>query len=88
MVPRLKRPPPHLSPLLPPVQATCEQLAGALAEVDEAGMRAKVQRASQERDEAHAECNRWGLVLVGGWLGGKVDATCQQQAPSRQHVGQ
>ncbi|PSC74142.1 structural maintenance of chromosomes 2-1-like [Micractinium conductrix] len=44
-------------------QATCEQLAGALAEVDEAGMRAKVQRASQERDEAHAECNSAELAV-------------------------
>ena len=39
-------------------QAACDQLAAALAEVDEEGMRAKVQRASQERDEAQAACTR------------------------------
>lgn len=44
--------------LLETEQANCEQLAAGLAEVDEEGMRAKIQKASQERDEAQAACNR------------------------------
>lgn len=34
------------------------QLEAQLAELDEAGMRARVQSASQERDEAQAACTR------------------------------
>lgn len=43
--------------LLEAEQANCEQLAVALAEVDEEGMRAKMQQASQERDEAQSALN-------------------------------
>ena len=50
--------------LLEAEQASCTQLAAALAEVDEEGMRAKMQQASQERDEAQAACTRW--VGAGG----------------------
>ena len=56
--------------LLEAEQANCAQLAAALAEVDEEGMRAKMQRASQERDEAQAACTRW----VAGGAGGAAAA--------------
>lgn len=59
--------------LLEAEQASCEQLAAALAEVDEEGMRAKMQQASQERDEAQAALNRWGLGR--GVVSGRRDGT-------------
>jgi hypothetical protein len=43
-------------------QASCSQLAAALEEVDEAGMRVRMQRASEERDEAQAACTRCGYL--------------------------
>lgn len=61
--------------LLEAEAASVEQLAASLAEVDEEGMRAKMQATSQERDEAQAALNRcgaaagWGRCPVGagGW---------------------
>ncbi|KAL4421732.1 hypothetical protein ABPG77_002348 [Micractinium sp. CCAP 211/92] len=49
--------------LLEAEHASCEQLAAALAEVDEEGMRAKMQQASQERDEAQAALNSAELAV-------------------------
>lgn len=47
-------------------RANCSQLTVALAELDEDGMRSTVQRASLERDEAQAACNRWMVCLPCG----------------------
>lgn len=48
--------------LLEAEQASVAQLQAALAEVDEVGLRAKMQEASRERDEAAAACTRCGGV--------------------------
>ncbi len=40
-------------------QASCDQLAASLAELDEEEMAARVQRATQERDAAQEAHDRW-----------------------------
>ena len=45
-------------------QASCCQLAEALAEVDRDGVRAKVQQASRECDEAQAACIRCVMQIA------------------------
>jgi hypothetical protein len=71
--------------LLEAEQASCAQLAAALAEVDEEGMRAKMQRASQERDEAQAACTRWvrqappGCCVVAAQMMGRAAWTAGHQ---------
>lgn len=77
--------------LLEGEHASCEQLAAALTEVDEAGMRAKMQQASQERDEAQAALNRCA-ALAAGWGrpwragGGRRGHLCAHLRPFRHTV--